>query len=178
MVLVRTTILSVLGAVCGTLIALHSAPSAFAAVNTGIYTGYASSCDSWRYDPWNPSNLAVSQNHYCWHFDEASPNQWHGALDLHRGLGAGDANQDVYWIQSTTSQSLAASVRFETITSACTGVRVILTGGTVGKFHYKHISPAGGINGSTWQNWYVSPTSVQGDRWLGTTAASQPGCPW
>jgi hypothetical protein len=92
--------------------------------------------------------------------------------------GSGDANQDVYWIQAATSQSVTVSVRFEVLSGTCTGVRVVLTGGTIGKFHYKHISPASGINNSTWQNWYVWPTSVQGDRWLGRTSSSQPNCPW
>ena len=75
------------------------------------------------------------------------------------------------------------NVRFEAVTmTACTGVRVVLTGGLAGAFHYKQMeAPNGGAGlfGTTWQNWTYWPGWVQGDRFLGNTKWPQPNtnCP-
>ncbi|MFQ5381728.1 MAG: hypothetical protein ACE5EF_08920 [Dehalococcoidia bacterium] len=160
-------------------LALLGQQPARAASTANIYAGYVNKCDSWRYDNWNPWNLPVTQGHYCWHFDEAFPNQWHGAIDEHTNSGPGDANQNVIWLQTGSSWSdVVTDVLFEELSGSCTGVRVTLRGGLAGAFHYLHIDPAPGVDGSTWQNWTSWSGVIQGDRYLGKTSATQPGCPW
>lgn len=172
-------LLGALGLSVGFLAAARVTSDARAAGTAWIYVGYTGKCDSWAPPQnWNPHGLAVNQGHYCWHFDEASPNQWNAAIDQHTNSGSGDANQNVYWIQGGSSWSDVVSVRFDVIPpGGCTGVRPILISGWAGAFSYLHINqiPAD-VPGSTWQNWTQWPGWIQGDRFLGKTAATQPGC--
>ena len=167
------------GLVLGFLMATILTTDVRAAGTANIYTGYTNKCDSWQFDPWNPSALPVSQGHYCYHFDEMSPNQWNGSIDQHTGSGSGDANQNTWWIQGGPNWSNVVTVRFDVIPpGGCTGVRAVLVSGLAGSFSYLHIAPTSGLNGTTNQNWTSWPGWIQGDRFLGLTAASQPGCAW
>lgn len=174
---------ALVGLACGVVIAHQFAPSARAAGTAWVYPGNvnAGKCDSWAPPQnWNPHGLTVNQNHYCWHFDEASPYQWNGATDQHTGSGSADANQPVYWIHGASTWNEHLNVRFDKIPgTGCTGVRVVLTSGLAGSFSYLHVDdiPAN-VDGSTWQDWYTWPGWVQGQRYLGETAASQQNCPW
>ncbi len=123
--------------------------------------------------------------HPCWHFNEENyPNM--AALDLHRNLGWQDANQPVWWRQWGTSWydligPGGGGVLFEALPTwaNCTGVRVTLTNGLAGMFHYLHIDPAAGVHGSTSQEYVTYPSQVIGRKYLGLTkAAEKPNCAW
>lgn len=121
--ILRDSFVTLLGLVIGAALPLVSFSQASATGNANIYAGYVNKCDDWSPpQSWNSSNPSVTyQGHYCWHFDESSPNQWFAALDEHTSSGSGDANQSTYWSQGGASWSNVVSVRFETLSGYCTG---------------------------------------------------------
>jgi hypothetical protein len=173
------SLLAIVGLLGGFGFASLAVKDASAAGTAYVYTGYLNKCETWQYDNWNPSGLAVNQGHYCWHFDELSPNQWNGSIDQHSSSGTGDGNQAVWWIQGGVSYGNVVIVRFDVIPpGGCTGVRTVVTNGLAGAFSYLHINETTGLSGTTWQNWSEWPGWVQGDRYLGTTAPEQSNCLW
>ncbi len=113
--------------------------------------------------------------HQCWHDDESGTRT---ALDSNAANGS-DGNKPVSWKQWGSDWSNVVNVSFANVTGTnCTGVKVVITtSGATGDFNYKHIVPASGVIGSSWQNWFSVPGYVEGSRNLGATDTSQPtGC--
>lgn len=115
--------------------------------------------------------------HRCWHDDEVG--SWSG-LDFNRWDGQ-EPGLSVYWNHFGSDWSQVVTVSFSNgVNTNCTGITVTITQpGASGAFNYKHIDPASGVAGSSWQDWFSVPGHVSGTRYLGTVSASQPsGCPW